>query len=398
MLQIFYAPTLILALVMGGFISAVYDSREATLTTAQQQSLSAQKMAWAQEDASHAITLRQQAVEREKAHHKEFLQALGGAEAAAAKNPELNIQQMLKEVAVACTPAGTTVSVTVDRFTEFDVALVLPNVLPLDNLATISKSLLKDTSSYVHSLRIIQDNKMLANLNDMAIGSVTNWSVVSSEDIVALLLATETQKQSEVTAGSDRTNSNLQSEEDQIPDQVKIHESERRFSNRYKAHVAWLSEFVTDLNQIAKLENIQSKSQFDSQMALLDQMESQLAEERKYFTDPVSDFEHLLRDQGLDPLLIGIFKRGMADRERSKLLAYDRLFENLPGYLDQTKTFLRKMEDSRNQWSIDPQTHMIRFTNMYARDMYSVQFNLVLENANLVTDSLRALANSQPPK
>ena len=394
----FYTPTLIVALLLGREIWTVFGNQESALCAAQKQWLADQKMSWAQADASHAVLRREQAVEREKAHEQVMLQALGGALAAVAKNPELNIEPMLRQTAIACAPAGTTVLVTVDRFTEFDVVLVLPEVLGSDRLAEISRSLLENGNPYVHTVRFFEDNRLLAYLNHAAIESVTNWSSASAEAIKAALVQGDAMEQPVANVDRDAAGGNPRDETDLNPVQIKIQTAEHNFSDDSKQHVNRLNEIVTRMDKAVRMEGIQTHLQFQLQMTGLDNLQSQLSDERKFFLDQASDFEHRLDEQQLDPLLISILKRGVAERNAPRLHDYKNLFDSLSNYLQQIRTFLNQMEDAQGQWSVDTQTGLIQFSSEEVRDTYSKGSDLLRFIAGRVQDAFQTLANDRSSK
>ncbi len=195
----FFASTLVLTLLAGWAMWKGYDRREVRLRAEQRQFLVDQRASWARQDAAQAVASQQRTAERERARAAEVLKALGGPAEAAIKNPELNIQQMLEQTARLCAPSGASTSVIVDRFTEFDVAFVLPETLTVTRLAGISQCLLKGGAPYVHSIRFIQGNELVAELDGLAIESLTNSSAASVESLEGLLLASTTPAAQEPT-------------------------------------------------------------------------------------------------------------------------------------------------------------------------------------------------------
>ena len=154
------------ALVFTGLIAVIvwksFDEREATIRADQQKIDAAQEASYAKEALQRAMTAHQQAVERKNAYEVEKLVALGGPLGKATKDPSLNIQQMIEQTALACAPPNTSVAVTVDRFTDFDVVMTLPDALPYAQMAEISKRLINNTVPYTHTVRFFHDDKLLA--------------------------------------------------------------------------------------------------------------------------------------------------------------------------------------------------------------------------------------------
>jgi hypothetical protein len=387
--QYYYAATLIVSLLIGRGILMSFQTSSSALRDEQQRSLAAQNVAWAQEDAKRA----EEALERQKAREHRLVEALGGPLAAVAKDPELNILEMFRQSAIACSPTGTVVSVAVDRFTEYDVALTLPEALAPNSLAGIAQSLLKNGGPYIHDLRLLQGDRLLGYLDYTAIESVSNWSTATLGEVEGLLAAND---ESSAKGSSDASGENTAAV-DLSPMQAKVRDAQRTFSDHYQEHVRRLNQLVTELSRASRLETIQSSAQFQSQMTWLDQTASQLEDERKFFRDPASELEQLLGGQELDPLLIRILKRGAVERIASPL-AYDNLFVSVSGYLNQTRTFLSKMDNWRGEWGVDPQAGMVHFSSANAQSAYVTYSALVQQSAQQVQQAIRAVSDYQPAR
>jgi hypothetical protein len=395
-----FQPTIIFcAKVLAGsfflvwIIGSRYDGREAGLRMEQQQYLQDQQAAWSREDVERALVARQTELESKRKHEEELVKALGGPVAAATKDPALNIQQMLEKIAQACAPTNTAISVTVDRFTEFDVAFVLPEPLTFTRLAGISKRFLKYGVPYVHGIRFILGNEVLARLGDAEIESVTNWSTASVGSVEELLLATSAQSQpaEAAVAASDRDTAPPEGE-NLSPDQLKISEAQKAFTKQYVEHVRILNELVSKLARAAQFDALQDWD-LPSRIVWLDQQPSRMTDDRDFFLNQASEMEQLLNDQGLDPLLITIIKRESNARIQAKAVLIETVFDAVSDHRLKIRGLLADMESHRGEWFVDPNTGVIQFSSSAARDVYVTGSDAVKRSGTAVHDAMQSWSN-----
>ena len=389
-----YVTTILLTLALGWIIWVKYADKESRLREEQSQFLAGQRTVWLQQDADRALTTNQKVLERKRTYAEEVVKALGGPVAAVTKNPALDIRQMLDQIARACAPAGTEVSVTVDRFTEFEVTMVLSGPSTFTRLAEISKCFLTNCIPYVHSLQFIQGNEVLAGLNGVAIESVTNWNDVSVESVQELLLAAGTQSQpAAVSLTKNDGNTALTDGEDLAPDQIKLSEAQNTFKKHFADHVRVLNELVTNLSQAAQLDSFKSRDQLQSRINSLDQLGLRLAAEREFFMNQSADLERLLNDQGFDPLLISIIKRDFNKQNKAEEPILTNLFDAISGYQSQIRAFLTSMESHWGEWVVENNTHQFQPTTSAANDAYVLGEESVRQRAESVQDAFQSWAN-----
>jgi hypothetical protein len=383
---------LILTVFIGCIIWAMFDKWESRMRAEQLQFLTGQQSIWAEEDAKKAIAAQQKIIDEERTHSNELVDAWGGPVKAAVKNPALDIRNMLQETAVACAPANTLVSVTVDRFMDFNIDLILPEPIALSRLAKISKQFLKYTFPYVHNVRFIQGDEVLAYLDDAAIESVTNWNTISAERLGGMLAA-GLSGQTEWVAAATNDDNAVQPVQDLAPDQVKFNEAEGMFKKHFNDHVHALNEIVGNLDHVSRLNSIQNKDEFQSRIVWLDELVSHLAAERKFFMNQSADMENLLRGQGLDPLLIDIVKRNTKARNESESPILTNLFDAVSAYCEADRAFLVSMKSQWGDWQAEPNSDMIQFTTPEARAAYKTGMDSIERSGGLVQRAFQAWAN-----
>ncbi len=293
-----------------------FNRRESQLRAEQIQFLAVQPTTWAKENAEHALAAKQKSLEMEKAYAQEQARALGGPIEAATKDPALDIRRMLNQIAIASAPADTEVSVTVDRFTEFDVALVLRQPLSLNEVAGITKVFLENTAPYVHSLRFIHGNEVLAQLKQDAIESITNWTAASADSIQTLLLISDTESEPRTAAmAAGDTSATQTDKKDLTPDQIKIDQAQSTFTTHYNEHAHLLQKLAHELSQAAQLDSVSvSRAQLKAQIASLIRSPRASQPNATFSLHQSADLEQLLESQNSDPLVITILKRDVENR------------------------------------------------------------------------------------
>src|SRR5690348_16767317 len=112
---------LLATVVMAAGLVGWFEQRAGMLRASHREQLLALQQQWAREGYARQATAGEARLRRQR----ELEQALGGPTEAPARNPDLNLQQMLERLARACAPRGSSVLARVDRFTDFEVLVTL---------------------------------------------------------------------------------------------------------------------------------------------------------------------------------------------------------------------------------------------------------------------------------
>ena len=383
----------VVALLLVWVVAVIFNVRESGLRTGQLAFVQAQQAIWSQQDVDRAMNAEQAAAERKRKYAEAMARALGGPIGAATKDPALDIREMLAQTGLACAPSNTEVSVTVDRFTEFDVAFVLHESLTFTRLAGISKLFLENGVPYVHGIRFILGNEVLAQLGGAEIESVTNWHAASDKSVEELLLASSEQSQPEVTAGAGSDNNTAQADpQDLIPDQITIQQAQKAFTNEYSQQIQILNDLVSDLNYVAQLGTLHDRD-LQSRIEWTGQQPAQIAALREFFLNQASEMERLLGGHGLDPLVVAIVKRRIATRTEAQAPFITALFDALSDYQTQVQAFLATMQSHQNEWFVQSGTTRIQFSTTATHDAYTAAADSVKRSLATLEDATQAWTN-----
>jgi hypothetical protein len=383
---------LLVTSVIGWRVWAVFDHRETQALAQQQAWLENQRLTWSQEDSDRAIAVRRYAGEVALAHQKELLTALGGRAGAIAKNPMLDISGMLTQLAQACAPRGVTVSVTVDRFTEFDAALESPKTLSTNQLATAFKPLLDYGGPYLQSLRFLRGNQLVAELDGAAIESVSNWSDASVETFEHLLLVSGTTQP--------RTNAAITTPAETAPedlnnDQKKIAAAQAAFSRLYNEHWQSLNEMLNKLDLSLLLDSSKPSSQLQDGIDKLNKLDDLISDERNFFLNQPTELGRLLGEQGSDPLAITIMERTKKKDLEGEILLIDKMFDAISAYRSANQEFLKSMLGLWGEWTVDSFSPTIQFTSQAIKTRYRAANDPTQIKAEAVRQAIAAWTGYQ---
>src|SRR5262249_6048967 len=172
---------LILLGILGLITLIECERKTAALRSSHSAKVLALQTDWAREDSKRKAADHQEALKRKREYEKALSDLVGGPSEAAAHDPDLSIQQMLEQTAVACAPAGVRVKVRVevDGFTEFEAVITLMQPATQDQLAEMTACLMRHGAPYVHTIRFIRDSHLLVELDRRTIETVSDWSQLS---------------------------------------------------------------------------------------------------------------------------------------------------------------------------------------------------------------------------
>jgi len=221
---------------------------------------------------------------------------------------------------------------------------------------------------------------------------------VSVASFADWLLAADAVAQPLAGAGDTNGLSGPPSGEAPDPASVAFNAATSLFQKHFAEHLQRLNQFSDSLSVATAIARIQSPAQFKTQMNYLDQEASQLAAERAFFLNPAADLARAFRDQGVDPLVITNVTQDYDHRMQPLIPLYAKVFDALSAYLDQTREFLVKMDEDREEWNINADTGLVQFGNSETSAAYTREFSAVGHSAESLKIAFRALNAANPGK
>jgi hypothetical protein len=353
---------LLATLVLAALLVRRFEDRAGALRANHQQQLVTLQKQWASEDAARKVAAHEEALRRQRAHQRELEQALGGPTEVPARNPDLNIQQMLEQTARACAPAGASVVVRVDRFTEFEVIVTLKGVPGPNQLAELTTCLLRHGAPYVHTLRFIQGARVIAELDQRALELVPDWSQASVTTAQQLLASSGLAAPSPVAAANDAQPPSAKEDSPELTgDRKRLQEVDDAFYRARTNQFDRLNKLIEAQDFAARLPSVGRASDLDERLKWLGDNESALDSARAFFLNPEPEYRRLLNEQNFDPLMVTILCRGLTERGEQQRPYLTRLLDAVAERQRITKSFLAAMQSQWGNWHGNPATGRIYF-------------------------------------
>jgi len=373
------------------FMARWEQTRERELNADHQTRLAMQARDWARDDAARKVAAQQAALKRGRERQRELEAAWGGPTEAPAKNPALDIRQMLEQTARACAPPGAVVTVRADRFTEFEATFELKRFLSERELAGVSICLLQHGVPYLRSVRFIQGGYLLAELDDRAIDSVVDWSKASAVEVENLLIVPEATRVSTANAGNAPSPGSTGDRETELTgDRKRLREVETSFNNRLQEQFKFLTALLETQDAAANLGGLQSGTDLQARLKVLEANDAALASARGLLLNQGQEYRRALEELKLDPLLVKVVMRAFTEREDQERVYLTELLDGLAERQRSVKALLTNMQSVWGSWSADPSANSIQFTSLAARDTYNQSSSQLQRSTERVSAAMRA--------
>jgi hypothetical protein len=350
--------------------SAWFNSRTQRLYAEANARSAQQTKEWAQRKAAREISAHEAALEREERHRREIVATCGGPGQAVRSDVRLSIREMLRQLALVCVPAVSQVTARVDRFTEFDVVIVLARDASLSELSEWARCVLAQSAPYLYGLRFVRHDAVVGELDRRAIESVTDWSIAP--------LATVQERLVSMSAGAAQRSTNpsfmpspvAASNEDQSDDAYRVQRATEAFNSSAAQNDAAFNGLLSLLNGATDLKQFRTQGQIREKRQQLQIAFEQFESAKRFLSNPSASYEALLRQQEIDPIFIQAATRDFRQRKfaaqqhmRRVLLAVDRQQSSVLEYL-------AVMEEQWGFWQTKPRSQMIEFETPDAQDAY----------------------------
>ena len=361
--------TLLATLALAAWLVRRFEDRAGVLRANHQQQLAALQMQWAREDAARKVAAHEEALTRQRAHQRELEQALGGPTEVPARNPDLNIKEMLEQTARACAPAGALVVVRVDRFTEFEAIVTLEGAPGSNQLAELTTCILRHGAPYVHSLRFIQGGRVIAELDQRALELVPDWSQASVTTAQALLASSGPAAPSPDAAANDAQPPSVKGETPELTgDRKRLQEVEDAFYRARTNQFGHLNKLIEVQDLAPRLASVGSVSALEDRQKWLGDNDSALDSARALLLDPEPEYRRRLSEQHFDPKLVAILCRGVSERAQPQRSYLTNLLAAVVERQRVAKSFLVTMQSQWGNWHADPAAGQILFDSPSARE------------------------------
>ena len=301
--------------------------------------------------------------ERAERYLREIEEAMGGAPAVAAGDPNLGIAKSMERVSIACAPPGSRVRVHIDRFTEFTLVIELPQPTNLFTMASISHCILAYRAAYVHRLQIVQGGSIVAELDRQAIESINDWWNPPADEVQQLL--SMSRGGTNMAREKLRVDSPRQETEEQrrnlTPEGRRLTTAEQRFQAMMDAGHADFRSALDRLQEATEFSAARPSVDLETRRAGLRQAVELARTARAALEDPAAHYGQALREAGVDE----VYSRGAV---RTVAARYDPLrtvtaeaLRRLGLASTAGSMLLEVLGQHAGQWSFDVARRAFRF-------------------------------------
>ncbi len=377
----------LIAVTMGGVfaIEAVYRDRASELEARHRLHLVARESAWNTETDERMQADQREDQDRLVRQHEEMIQAFGGPVAAAAKNPQVNIAGMLGDVCRECTGVNGATRLTVERFTEFHLAIESERLGTDRNLDEIILCVLKHCAFYVHQIQILRQGLVVAALDRRAIELTPDWSHATVETVRAGLEEME--------------NDGRVGKDDPALRWAALEDEEGNLTvraSRWKKALAKLDEAanrsIQSINRAVQFQRqallaqrVGSSGAFSAAGSQLSESQRMLKEARAFFSAPADHYRRMLTEAGVDRLYIDAELRSFqTDGDPIRAILALELIENAERRGDLTRRLLQILAEDQGNWIFHAASGQISFESERTAETFrTLSSEIEKQSANL---------------
>lgn len=265
-----------------------------------------------------------------------------------------NLEAFVTTAAHAAVPPNAQVRVTVDRFSEFDVLIILPEDPGQHSLLVWTQRLLKPTAKYVHSLTWAGPQTLLAVVDRATIEAVGDWQQLSAAGSARLLRTMQTTDQTDTPASTVSAPAPVEDGDAEVSPVARV-------LTRFSERVEEARVLLTKCGTLPSAHEVRSTDELKRQIKNLQDYAVAGQELERFFTNPGPELGPLLREEDGRLAEATLRHVGRAQPEAR------RLFTALEAHCTAAERFLSVMAKHWGAWEAVPSTDKIEFTTLEAR-------------------------------
>lgn len=295
-------------LTVGGLIAieGLFRDRTEDLNAMHRLHLASRRSDWEKDAAGRVVDEQRAGQQRLVRRHEEMVLALGGPVAAAAKNPDADLAGMLRAICGLCVGNQSATQLSVERFTEFNLAVDLDLVPSGQSPEEILLCVLRHGSAYVNRMRFHRRGLIVAELDRRAIESISDWGAASLDTVRQLVAEMDEVRGVVATpvairpspAGRDEDEGNM-SHRSQLSKQALT-----RLGDAVSNSIQAINQAVRLQTAALGFENARGVNEITTARAQLLESGQILGDARAFFGDPAEFYRRVMVEVGLDRLYI----------------------------------------------------------------------------------------------
>jgi hypothetical protein len=366
---ILIAGCILTTLLVAVLVGAWSTNREQLLRARHELEVSMLQADWARQaiDRERAILLEDAA--RVRKHRESLEAALGGHIKSPSCDPDLTIGQMLEATSRACTPAGANVSVSVDRFTEFEIKVFLNRQVDTHSLAEILLCIMRANAPFTKSVLLIWADKVIAELDEHTIGAVKDWTSTTPEQLERMFRSEESAAVPVTSTGATQR-PDSDSDSATSSERQAVRESLAEYDKTRKYVFEQLNRIVKMQDSLVELNGFRNSADFKDRVSKLSADGADLKAAREFLLNSVPEYRRLLQSKNVDPLVVKILCRDASERGNLEAPYLTALLDAIGDRSRGAARFLEIMQSQFGNWSVQQGAGMINFESSTVRDIY----------------------------
>jgi hypothetical protein len=317
---------------------------------------------WTHERSEREGRLLQASQIEESRREQEFLAAAGGGLAGHLANPRVTLTRTLELISQACLPSHATVTVTVDRFVEFDVLATLGKPARAADLAEWSRCILASSGNLVHSLRFAHQEEIQGSLDRQSIESVTNWNAIADGEVTTLLAGEFDRRNPSITEPVASEDSDVEEVPDS--DSARLRMIHREFAQLLVERSRAFTSALNDLIQTSRLAGLGTSQDLQTRKRLSKSLVKRLQDLQPSLMEFADAYEALLDTTRLDPVLRQASLRGARQQLQNANTALETLYRRITEYSVEQEAFFVTLGENWGRWQIEPGGASPRFDSI----------------------------------
>lgn len=306
-----------------------------------------------------------------KEHEEALAKAWGGGLGAIPKDFRLNLAGMLRSIALGVVPEGSTVELSVERFTDFALHVELPSARPVAELATMSGRILELSAPYLHRLSFFADRRLIGEVDPLSIESVQRGKLPARELITRALVTSVRDEPKPPPVAAGPKISKERSSETTAPFDRVIEE----WSDGYGGKLTALVKVIEKLGEAVNMRTLKTRGDVTLRLKSVDAAREEIARAEKYFPTCLAELKTKLTPTA-DSLATSISMRHVESVHGEQIRQTGPLLVELTAFQSGVRRLLQTLDAPGAAWEI-AERGTITFRSQATLDAFNLRMSEV---------------------
>lgn len=282
---------------------------------------------------------------------QELRKAWGPGFAPIVKDPSLSIAQVLTAIARSAAPQNTRVTVSVDRFTDFEVSFELPEDIPATAMSPMCAPLLAFGTLYLQRISFFANHRLIGELDRAAIVASTMDRDKPDPLLVARSLVTHLQ---DPPAAANLASTGTAEAPESVSDEGdRYNKIVSGWQDDYQKHTSAVNQAIDRLNRAIDFKTLKAKTEIADRLRLLDEAARDITAAKGFFPQSLDSLQNQL--SAYHPLIVTVTLRHMKSTASPRIEQVGGWLAALSNFQAAARRQLQTLEIHRLAWKISDQ-------------------------------------------